>query len=318
MTGVFQPSSSGFDRPNSDRGEFGGDRNGTETFSLPERPNIAEFVDTLTHLKSELAKTGQLDKGKVPEHLLQLQKFGLLVEKYSLNVQQAINARTHTPTDAQLRQLRQVWAEMTAQLQSANSLSDLLELSTIQVQRYLNADRVLIYRFDADSTPALRRDPQGMVVAEALQRGWTPMLGETLPPTCFGRDRPQDYERGESIAIADLRPLKLTPYQRQLLDRFQVQASLTVPIPLGGSLWGLLVAHQCSSGRQWTEVEMTLLNQLSTYLSARLQEYDFSDRLRQQTEADRAVTQIIERIRQSLDLDNIFKTTVREVRRLMG
>jgi methyl-accepting chemotaxis protein PixJ len=318
MAGVFQPSNSGFDRASSDPNEFVGDRNGIETPSLPERPNIAEFVDTLTHLKSELAKTGQLDKGKVPEYLLQLQKFSLLVEKYSLNVQQTLGARINTPTEAQLRQLRQVWGEMTAQLQGADTLSDLLELGTIHVQRYLNADRVLIYRFDADSTPALRRDPQGMVVAEALQRGWTPTLGETLPPMCFGRDRPQDYERSPMVSLPDIRTLNLTPYQRQLLERFQVQASLTIPILLGNSIWGLLVAHQCASARQWTEVEMTLLNQLSIYLTARLQEYDFSDRLRQQTEADRTISQIIERIRQSSDLDTIFKTTVREVRRLMS
>jgi methyl-accepting chemotaxis protein PixJ len=318
MAGVFQPSNSGFDRASSDPNEFVGDRNGIETPSLPERPNIAEFVDTLTHLKSELAKTGQLDKGKVPEYLLQLQKFSLLVEKYSLNVQQTLGARTNTPTEAQLRQLRQVWGEMTAQLQGADTLSDLLELGTIHVQRYLNADRVLIYRFDTDSTLVLRRDPQGMVVAETLQRGWTPTLGETLPPMCFGRDRPQDYERSPMVSLPDIRTLNLTPYQRQLLERFQVQASLTIPILLGSSIWGLLVAHQCASARQWTEVEMTLLNQLSIYLTARLQEYDFSDRLRQQTEADRTISQIIERIRQSSDLDTIFKTTVREVRRLMG
>ncbi|MGB3239342.1 MAG: GAF domain-containing protein, partial [Geitlerinemataceae cyanobacterium] len=310
MTGVFQPSNSSFDRSSRDR-------NGIETPSLPERPNISEFVDTLAHLKSELAKTGQLDKGKVPEQLLQLQKFSLLVEKYSLNVQQALNASANTPSESQLRQLRGVWVEMTAQLSSADSLSELLELCTIQVQRYLNADRVLIYRFGADSTPVPRREPQGTVVAEALQRGWTPTLGETLPPTCFGRDRLQDYKDAEVISIADIRILNLTPYQRQLLDRFQVQASLTIPIQLGGNTWGLLVAHQCSCARQWTEVEMTLLNQLSTYLTARLQEYDFSDRLRQQTEADRTLSQIIERIRQSSELDTIFKTTVREVRRLM-
>ncbi|MGB6167387.1 MAG: hypothetical protein WBF52_07350, partial [Geitlerinemataceae cyanobacterium] len=158
MTGVFQPSNSSFDRSSRDR-------NGIETPSLPERPNISEFVDTLAHLKSELAKTGQLDKGKVPEQLLQLQKFSLLVEKYSLNVQQALNASANTPSESQLRQLRGVWVEMTAQLSSADSLSELLELCTIQVQRYLNADRVLIYRFGADSTPVPRREPQGTVVA---------------------------------------------------------------------------------------------------------------------------------------------------------
>jgi methyl-accepting chemotaxis protein PixJ len=317
MTGLYQPSNSNFDRILVNSGESA---NGADSVPVPERPNIAEFVDAFASLKTDLIEAGYTERGKIQEHLLKIQKFGLLVEKYSLSVQQVLsNPRTSAaPGDESLlRNLRQLWESIGTQLQAADNFDDLLARGVTQVQQYLKTDRVIVYRFHRDAASNPHRITNGIVLAEALERGWTPAYGETLPATSLGHDRLSDYAADPVIAVGDITRTNFTPYQRQLLDRFQVQASLTVPIYLDDRIWGLLVAHQCNAPRLWRETEITLAKQVSVQLTLGLQKYDYRHQMDLQAEADLALSHVIERIRQSLDIDTIFRSTVREVRRLL-
>ncbi len=64
----------------------------------------------------------------------------------------------------------------------------------------------------------------------------------------------------------------------QLLEQFQVQANLVVPIVLksqgtsGLELWGLFIVHQCSTPRQWQTFEVELLKQLTVQLAIAIQQ----------------------------------------------
>ena len=91
-----------------------------------------------------------------------------------------------------------------------------------------------------------------------------------------------DYYLQEVIAIEDVNHNHLTPHQKQLLERFQVQASLAIPILLDSYLgednayalnnvWGLLIVQQCREPRQWQEEEINLLSQLSGELTRVIQ-----------------------------------------------
>ena len=325
MTSLYRSSNSSFDRARME--ESPPPRPDIDRISLPEKPNISEFLDAFTELKEELARHTLTDKGKIPEQLLRIQKFGLVVEKYALSVQQAFNTRGSQPEDpsvsAQLRALRQNWLEMAGDLNRVTTPEDLLNLAATQVRVTLEADRVSIYRFQAKSPLELgrwgeRASQNAESIAEALGRGWTPTFGETLPAIFFGIERPEEYLDRPVAAIDDTNRTNPTPYQRQLFDRFQVQASLSVPIQMTDRLWGAIVVHQCRRPRQWQEIEMVLLERLSAYLGAKLQSDDFNERLQQKALSDRTVDKTIERIRQSLDLDTLFRSTVREVRRALN
>ncbi|MGL6338746.1 MAG: GAF domain-containing protein, partial [Waterburya sp.] len=142
------------------------------------------------------------------------------------------------------------------------------------MQHELKADRVLIYRVTGESN--------GEVVAEALVPGWTPAIQETLACNCFGGQKISDYQTQGFIAIENLDNAGLTPYQKQLFAKFQVQASLALPIWLDSvvaensdyelnKVWGLLVVQQCEQPRQWQEDEINLLYQLTMELTRVLQ-----------------------------------------------
>ena len=222
-----------------------------------------------------------------------------------LDIQQAAEAQLSPIFQEQRRQLSAIALSM----QRSSNLEDLLEVAVRATQETLQANRVLIYRFDAANS--------GKVVAEALQRGWRPAKGETLAINCFGADQPQDYVTQQVVVIEDINSFELTPYQRQILEQLQVKASLSLPILMTGQVWGLLVVQQCSMPRHWQETEINLLYQISLKLTINLQQSEFLLKIKQQAEQEKAVVKVIDRIRQSLNIDMIFKTTTQEVRKLL-
>ena len=141
------------------------------------------------------------------------------------------------------------------------------------VQRELAADRVLIYRFEGENT--------GKVIAEALVLGWTPGFNETLSCNCFGAQKAADFQSRGFVAIESPDNQEVTPYQKQLFEKFQVQASLALPILLDSFVqnsgyeldraWGLLVVQQCQQPRQWQEDEINLLDRLTVEITRVLQ-----------------------------------------------
>ncbi len=160
------------------------------------------------------------------------------------------------------------------QIRQSTQLDDFLQHTTSVIQQELQADRVLIYRFDSED--------QGRIVNEAVSSGWAPALNTLLPGNCFGAQVTADYQSQGYVACDNVQTSRLTPHQKQLLQGFQVQASLALPILLdtfmpeanGYSLnkvWGLLVVQQCSQPRQWQEDEINLLYQLSIELTRVLQ-----------------------------------------------
>jgi methyl-accepting chemotaxis protein PixJ len=202
---------------------------------------------------------------------------------------------------------RQRLQEVTTQMRQAPDIDNLLKTTVTKVREKLESDRVLIYRFlSADN---------GTVVAESRSLGWTPAQGEKLPAIIFGSYTNQDYI--EPVAIEDIHQVQLTPHQKQLLDKFQVKASLSIPILNEGRVWGLLVVHHCSSSRPWQELEISLLGQISTEITYQLRSFESQGAAKQETLARQAVGKVVSKILQLPNVDKIFQTTNQEVRQLL-
>ncbi|MBD2770805.1 GAF domain-containing protein [Iningainema tapete] len=207
----------------------------------------------------------------------------------------------------QFKTWRRQLQEVVTKMRQASDLDTLLKVTTQEVREKLNSDRVLIYRFNSDKT--------GVVIGESKTTGWTPTLGENLPSIIFGLDARQDDL--EYTAINDINQIELSPYQKQLLEKFQVKASLSLPILVDGKIWGVLAVNNCSSGQQWQEEEISLLSQITTELTYRLQSFEIQRELQQQTQVKKAVAKVINKILRVLDVDKVFQTTTQEVRQLL-
>ena len=161
--------------------------------------------------------------------------------------------------------------QIATRIRQANTPAAAFNSAVADIKALINADRVLVYELTGSTT--------GKVVAEAVQTGFTPALGEEIPQIGFGFEQLTDDRSQRAIALINS---ETSPYQKQILDLYQVQATVAIPILINGysattdsytlgRVWGLLVVHQCSQARQWSEAETACLSQLSLELTLALQ-----------------------------------------------
>ncbi|MBW3585580.1 MAG: diguanylate cyclase, partial [Cyanobacteria bacterium 0813] len=129
-------------------------------------------------------------------------------------------------------------------------------------------DRVIIYRFLAKG--------DGVVLAESVDSQWSRILGKRIYDHCFEATSVERYSQGQTSSISDIHSGSLQACDIELLDRIQVQANLVVPILLDGKqqqsrkLWGLLIAHQCQSPRQWEPLDVQIVQHVALQLGLRM------------------------------------------------
>jgi light-regulated signal transduction histidine kinase (bacteriophytochrome) len=166
--------------------------------------------------------------------------------------------RVQAARELQLQHQRsQLLSEVTFKIRQTLNLQEILQTAVTEVQRILQADRVLIYRLWPDGT--------GSGVAEAVLPDFPAVLGYKFPEEVFPEDYRELYRLGRirNIACIEDPNETVTPCLVEFVQQFQVKAKLVVPIRIKAELWGLLIAHQCQAPRYWTDSETELLQQLA-------------------------------------------------------
>ncbi len=167
-------------------------------------------------------------------------------------------------------QRAQLFAELTIKIRQSLDIGEILQTTVEEVRQVLHADRAIVFQLMADGT--------GIVVKEAVVETCQPLLGNQITDTCFPTTYLEQYKQGRVNAICDVESAEIHPCYRDLLRRIGVKSNLVVPLlqrdapeePLRERLWGLLIAHQCSTPRQWTQFETELLQQLANQVSIAL------------------------------------------------
>lgn len=153
------------------------------------------------------------------------------------------------------------------QIHQSSDLTNLLTTAVRESRSILECDRALIYQFLPQG--------DGVVAAESVGTGWTAILGQLIYDPCFNSQWIETYQQGRISAIEDIYNSSVQPCYIELLERFQVQANLVVPILIrqraSPQLWGLLIAHQCDRLRQWQKLEIKLLQNIAMQISIGVQ-----------------------------------------------
>jgi signal transduction histidine kinase/PleD family two-component response regulator len=181
----------------------------------------------------------------------------------------------------QSRKREELVSQMSLNIHQFIDLKDICQFAVQEISKFLQTDRTLIYKFYEDSSRK--------IVAEEV----VPTFSSCLK---FGSDNRCDhlseeqltvYLDGKAIANADIHSAGFTECHVQMLEGFQVQSNVIVPIllaepltnslasnkqPNNQTLWGLLIVHQCSATRDWEEHEIKLLQQLSVQLAIAIQQ----------------------------------------------
>jgi two-component system cell cycle response regulator len=150
-------------------------------------------------------------------------------------------------------------------VQSLN-LEQIFQTTVTETQTLLNLERVAIAQVLDSQTIQF--------VAEMKSTHCQGILGTTLRDSCL-----DSYQKGEIRAGSPLSPGQVLDQYQQLLATNGVKSDLTIPIFTKENLWGLLLAHQCSTRRSWQTSEIELFRQLAIQLGIAVQQVQLYERL---------------------------------------
>ncbi|MEM7553385.1 MAG: GAF domain-containing sensor histidine kinase [Cyanobacteria bacterium P01_A01_bin.84] len=165
--------------------------------------------------------------------------------------------------------------QVTTQIRQSLDLSVIMETAVAQVRKFLNLDRLVIYKFQhskLNHQHKTDKSPQdsGYIVYEVCRNNHISSVLNYREKKCFVSSSEcwEKYLQGFTLAIDDIdKTYKLEKCLLDFLHEVQVRAKLVAPIMFEEKLWGLLIAHQCSSPHHWTESEKNLLTSIAEQMA---------------------------------------------------
>ena len=261
--------------------------------SSEQNLELEQYQTAVTIIKSELERLGGLGKSEIKEQLD-------LIEQLAGNFPDLAMELFKNQRDRAKK--------ITSNIDNNNDIETIFSKIVGSIRNEFNACRVLIYRFNSDRN--------GTVIAESLSEGWTPTWNETLPALCFGASDRAGYQE-QIIEIQNLDRNGFSPYQKQLLDRFQIKTSIALPILVEKDIWGLLVIQQCNEPKIWQENEINLLLMVVQSIILALQPDRLQKQLERELDRRKAIERIIKQIQKSTNTLAIFKIVTQEIRQLL-
>ncbi|MEH2446603.1 MAG: GAF domain-containing protein [Nostoc sp.] len=207
-------------------------------------------------------------------------------------------------------------------------LETILHQTTIELRQFLNCDRVLIYRFEADGS--------GVIIAESTVATSDLLLQKKLTDPCLGGKHRENYEQDCIQVVEDIYAAGLHPCHIDFLASLQIRANLVVPIFKEQDMWGLLIANHCHQSHQWQQTETDLLKQLATQIGIaarqaelyqqikdleaklKLQKQKYINQLQQVRNFEALLRRMTEQIRDCLDQPQVLQTVTQELSELLN
>ncbi|SKB15282.1 putative Diguanylate cyclase [Planktothrix sp. PCC 11201] len=240
----------------------------------------------------------------------------------SLNELEA-NLLSETTKIEQMKQQQNALYRVISKIRASLDIDYIFRTTTKETCKLLGAERVAVYRFYEDWGGEFVSD------FEFAEPGWIDheSLGKNTVwiDTYLQKNQGGRYKENQTLVVSDVLKAELSQCHLDVLQQFGIQAYATVPIFTKQKLWGVLAAYQHSNPREWQDSEVEFLAQVATQLGFAVQQAELlaqSERkakdLQETSEQQQILLTVIAAIRESLDLDILFKTTAREVLRALN
>ncbi|MBV6624878.1 MAG: GAF domain-containing protein [Rivularia sp. (in: Bacteria)] len=210
--------------------------------------------------------------------------------------------------------------DVVTKIRSFSNTDLILETTCQEVCKLLQVERVGVYRFNADWSGEF---VSNFGIPEVSWANINP-FGKDLywRDTHLQETKGGRYRHNESFAVNDIYQAGHVRCHLDILEQFKIRAYALTPIFVGQKLWGLLAAYQHTAPRQWENLEVEFLAQVANQLGVAIQSADLlsqtqsrADEQRQYAQQQQILFDVVAKIRESLDLETIFKTTAQEIRR---
>ncbi|MGK7922189.1 MAG: GAF domain-containing protein [Trichodesmium sp.] len=236
----------------------------------------------------------------------EIEFFQQLAIQLGYAVDQALLLEKQRAATQQAQKLNQINAEIRKSL----NLKDILVTAVEETRRAIKSDRVVVYEFDGDW--------KGTVIAESVDSGWPRALGAKIPDPCFAERYVQSYQQGRVKAVDHIEEAGLNPCYINQLKSFEVKANLVAPIIVEKKLQGLLIAHQCSGPRAWTELEIDLMRKVAIQVGYALDQAYLLERQQAAVKQARLLNEISNSLRSTTNTEEVFDTVIEEARNALG
>ncbi len=219
-------------------------------------PVVIITEHTNTKIAIEFIKQGAqdyLEKSQITEESLN-RTINYLIEKKQLIQDQHWQ-----------QQRQQLIAKTALSIRQSLNLEEILQTTVTEIREILQSDRVIIYQFQPDRG--------GIVVQESTADSALSILGIKMPEEHFPHDWIEPYQQGRTRVIQDIyTDPNITNCHREFLEYLQVRSNLIAPLLFQDKLWGLLIAHHCTTCRYWTAGEVDLIKELANQVSIAIQQ----------------------------------------------
>lgn len=218
----------------------------------------------------------------------------------------------------QQRALNRVISKVRASL----DVETIFRTTTKETCKLLRVERVAVYRFFEDWGGEFVSD------FEFAEAEWDDLesLGRSTVwnDTYLQEHKGGRYRHNEPLVVSDVYTANLSQCHLDILAQFHIRAYATAPIFIGQKLWGVLAAYQHSQPYDWQDVEIQFLMQVAAHLGFAVKQAELLAQAEQRAEEleaayrqQQVLFNLITEIRETIDLDTLFKTTVREMRKTL-
>ncbi|WP_228041766.1 sensor domain-containing diguanylate cyclase [Planktothrix mougeotii] len=223
-----------------------------------------------------------------------------------------------TIKNEQMKQQQNALYRVISKIRASLDIDYVFRTTTKETCKLLGAERVAVYRFHEDWGGEFVSDFEfaepGWIDEEKLGKN-TVWIDSYLQENQGGR-----YRENQTLVVSDVLEAGLSQCHVDVLLQFGIRAYATAPIFTQHKLWGVLAAYQHSKPREWHDSEVEFLAQVATHLGFAVQQAELLAQTQQKakdlektSEQQQILLSVISTIRESLDLDILFKTTAREV-----
>ena len=191
--------------------------------------------------------------------------------------------------------------QVTTQIRKNLDLPVIMATAMALAREFLELDRLVVYKFETSpvnshETPAQRLG--GYIVHEVCAENAISSVLHYREEVCFTNNSTcwEKYRQGFTLVVDDVeKTYALEECFLNFLRNSQVRAKLVAPIIFEQKLWGLLIAHQCHTPRQWTENEKSLLTSIAEQLAIAIHQSELKQSLQDVTRTLTAEKQTLEK-----------------------
>lgn len=294
--------------------------NAEAMFQTPFKNLVGKHIQDVIGTPAFQVLQEHLEKGNgkyTTQWELNGQRYYTLLHIYDQMVIVEMENQPAEGTEASFTALYQSLRNSIGKIETAPDIQEVCNIAAAELKAISGFDKVMIYAFD--------RDWNGNVLAEAMEPDMESYLGFTFPASDIPRPARDMYQKNpyRFIPNREFKPVKLYPVINPITNSFldmsecnlrgvaavhveylrnmNVMASMSVRLLKDGSLWGLIACHHKTARRIDSQL-CTVLELLSTVISARINLLHHQKFLDLSARINSLYTQLIENIYQSKDL----------------